>query len=61
MLVNVMWCYFQGCGVSKRDGVLLYGMGFSVRDVVLIKGMGCYFPKWGVTFRNGLLVYGMGC
>ena len=26
VLVNVMGCYFPGCGVSKRNGVLLSGM-----------------------------------
>ena len=35
-------------GVSKRDGVLVYGMGD-------------YFPGWGVSLRNEVLVYGMGC
>ena len=35
-------------GVSKRDGVLVYGMG-------------CYFPGWGVSIWDGVLVYGMGC
>ena len=28
MLVNGMGCYFLGWGVSKRDGVLLSGMGY---------------------------------
>ena len=27
VLLNMMGCYFPGCGVSKRDGVLVYGMG----------------------------------
>ena len=48
-----------GWDVSKRDGVLVYGMG-------------CYFPGWGATrlltstgwsvsIRDGVLVNGMGC
>ena len=28
LLVYRMGCYFPGWGVSKRDGVLLSGMGF---------------------------------
>ena len=27
VLVNGMGCYFSGWGVTKRDGVLLSGMG----------------------------------
>ena len=38
----------MGWGVSKHDGVLVYGMG-------------CYFPEWGVSIWDGVLVYGMGC
>ena len=38
----------MGWGVSKRDWVLVYGMG-------------CYFQVWGVSVRDGVLVYGMGC
>ena len=38
----------MGWGVSKREGVLVYGMG-------------CYFPGWGVSKRDGVLVNGMGC
>ena len=41
VLVNLMWCYFPGCGVSKRDGVLLYGLRVSKRDGVLFNGIGC--------------------
>ena len=35
-----MGCYFPGWGVSKR-GVLLSGCGISKRDGVLVYGMGC--------------------
>ena len=51
-----MGCYLPRWDVSKRDVVLLYGMGVRVRVVVLVNGMGCYSPAWGVTFRDGVLV-----
>ena len=31
----------MGWGISKRDGVLVYGMG-------------CYFPGWGVRIWIGV-------
>ena len=41
--------------------MLVYGMGYCKRDVVLLSGMGCYYTGWCVIFRDGLLVSGMGC
>ena len=41
-----MECYFPGWGVSKRDGVL-------------VNGMGCYFSGWGVGIWDGVLVNGL--
>ena len=41
VLVNGLWCYYPGWGVSKRDGVLHSGCGVSKRDGVLVYGMGC--------------------
>ena len=38
----------MGWGVSKRDGVLVYGMG-------------CYFLGCAVSIRDGVLVNGMVC
>ena len=43
-----MRCYFPGWGVSKRDGVLVNGMGY-------------YFPGWGVSIWDGVLVNGIEC
>ena len=37
----------MGC-VSRQDGLLVYGMGFS-------------FRRWGVCIRDRVLVDGMGC
>ena len=42
-----MVCYFPGWGVSIRDGVLVNGMGY-------------YFPGWDVSKRDGVLLSGMG-
>ena len=35
------------------------GWGVSVRDGVLVNGMGCYFPGWGVILCDGELVNGI--
>ena len=35
------------------------GWGVSIRDGVLVKGMGCYFPGWGVSIWDGVLVNGI--
>ena len=43
-----MGCYFPGWGVSIRDGVLVNGIGF-------------YFPGWGVYIWDRVLVYGIMC
>ena len=53
-----MGCSFRGWGVCLRDGVLfiiregvlVYGLGVSKRDVVLVS-----------CFKDGVLVYRMGC
>ena len=37
------------------------GLTVSKRDGVLVNGMGCYFPGWDVSKRDGVLVNGMGC
>ena len=37
------------------------GCGFSKRDGVLVNGIGCYLPGWGVSQRDGVLLSGMGC
>ena len=39
----------------------MFGMGVSKRDGVLVNGMGCYFPGWSVSQRYWVLVSGMGC
>ena len=52
MLVNGMWCYFPGWGVTKRDGVLLSRMGVSERNGVLVIEIGSYFSGWGVSKRD---------
>ena len=41
--------------------MLVYGRGVSIRDGVLVYGMGCYYTVWGVRIRDGVLIYGMGC
>ena len=41
--------------------MLVYGWGVSKRDGVLVNGMGCYFQGWVVSKRNGVLLSGMGC
>ena len=37
------------------------GWSVSKRDRVLVTGMGCYFQGWGVSKRDGVLLSGMGC
>ena len=61
MLVYGIGCSYTGWGVDIQDELLVYRVGVSIRDGVLVNGMGCYFPAWGVTFRHGVLVYGIGC
>ena len=39
----------------------MYGMGVSKRDGVLVNGMGCYFPGWGVSIWDGVVVNGFEC
>ena len=56
-----MGCYFPGWGVYKRDGLLLSGIGCSIRNGVLVNGMECYFPGWGVSIWDGVLVNGIEC
>ena len=41
--------------------MLVYRMGVSIRDGVLVNGMGCYFPGWGVSIWDGVLVNGIEC
>ena len=57
-----MGCLYTGCGVSKRDGVLVYGIGcsytgcgVSIQDAVLKKRTGCY------NIQDEMLVYWMWC
>ena len=66
MLIYRVSCKFTGWGVlvngldvSKRNGVLVNGMG-DFLDGVLVNGMGCYFLGWGVSKRDGVLLSGMG-
>ena len=33
----------------------------SIRDWVLVCGMGCSYTGWGVSTRDGVLIHGMGC
>ena len=35
--------------------------GVSIRDGVLVNGMGCHYPGWGVSIRDGVLVNGIEC
>ena len=37
------------------------GWGVSIRDWVLVCGMGCSYTGWGVSTRDGVLIHGMGC
>ena len=37
------------------------GWGVSIRDWVLVCGMGCSYTGWGVSTRYGVLIHGMGC
>ena len=41
--------------------MLLSEWGVSKRDGMLVNGMGCYFPGWGVCIRDGVLVNGIEC
>ena len=57
-----MGCLYTGCGVSKWDGVLVYGIGcsytgcgVSIQDAVLKKRTGCYI------IQGEMLVYRMWC
>ena len=43
-----MECYFPGWGISLRDGVLVNGLGY-------------YFPGLGVRIWDGVLVNGIQC
>ena len=43
-----MGCYFPGWGVSIRNGVL-------------VNGMGDYVPGWGVSIWDGVLVNWIEC
>ena len=40
-------------------GFVYTGWVVSIRDGVLINGMGCYSPGWVVTKRDGAFVNGM--
>ena len=37
------------------------GCGVSIRDWVLVCGMGCSYTGWGVSKRDRVLLYGMVC
>ena len=37
------------------------GWSVSIRDRVLVNGMGCYLPRWRVSKQCGVLLFGMGC
>ena len=41
--------------------MLLPGWGISKRDGVLVNGMGCYFPGLGVSNWDGVLVNRIEC
>ena len=41
--------------------MLLPGWGISIRDGVLVNGMGCYFPGLGVSNWDGVLVNRIEC
>ena len=42
--------------------MLVNGLVISKRNGVLVNGMGCSFRRWGgVCTRDGVLVNGMGC
>ena len=56
-----MGYYYQGWGVSIRDGVLVNGMWCYLPGWVVLNGMGCYFPGWLVKIRDGVFVNGIGC
>ena len=59
MLIHGMGCYYTGCCVGIRDGVLVYGKVVSIREGVY--NMGFLYTGWGVIIRYGVLEYGMGC
>ena len=46
---------YTGWSVSKRDGVLEYGLGGSKRNGVLVFGMGCSYTGCGVSILDGVL------
>ena len=50
-----------GWGVDIQDELLYTEWAVSKRDGVLVNGMGCYFAGWGVSKRNSVLISGMGC
>ena len=37
------------------------GWSVSIRDGVLVNGMGCFFPGWGIRIQDAVLVYWMEC
>ena len=37
------------------------GWSVSLRDGVLVNGMGCFFSDWGVSIWDGVLVNGIEC
>ena len=38
------------------------GWGVSIRDWLLVCGMGCSYTGWGIiSTRDGVLIHGMGC
>ena len=45
----------MGWSVSKRDRVLVNGMGCCELDGALVNGMVCWETGWRVTFRDGVL------
>ena len=55
MLIYRVSCKFTGWGV------LVNGLDVSKRNGVLVNGMGCYFLGWGIIKRVGVLLSGMGC
>ena len=42
-------------------GCLYRGRSVSIRDGVLVNGMGYYFPGWGVSIWVGVSVNGIEC
>ena len=48
---------FRGWRICIWDGVCYFSdWGVSIRDGVLVNGIGCYFTGWCVSIGEGVLV-----